>query len=120
MSLRGGGVLEVAGRMPLGHLPDRFQEPMRAYLERGELTDPELRLLLEDDVGAAGHCCQGCLPDLWLAFSWIRDELPAACWGNRDQVQLWMVYVRRARGRALLAAFDDGGNHGEDARAEAR
>lgn len=109
MSLRGGAILEVAERVALDRLPERFRGPMRAYLEQGELSDPELRMLLEKDVGSAWQAqAIGDLLELGQTMAWIDDELPDECWGNRDQVQLWIVFVRRARGRALLASFELG------------
>lgn len=122
MNATGGGVLEVVERMPLDRLPHRYRDAMRRYLGEGVLPESELRLLLEGDPAAAGHRAAprrggGRLSEIWLAQRWLDEHLPPCCWGNRDQVQLWIVYVRRARGRAMLAAFEEG-NDG-DASAEA-
>jgi hypothetical protein len=95
-----GGILTVADRMPIGDLPAGYQRPMRQYLRDGVLPEGELREVLEGAFRGSGSL------DVCLAHRWVQAHLPACAHGNRDQVQLWCVYVRRARGRAMLAAMD--------------
>lgn len=113
----GAGVLSVAGGVPIAQLPGRWQDAVRQYLTHGILPERRLRLLLEGNIAAVRAFADD-LPGLLALVTWIEDHLPAACWGSPTQVQIWLVYVRRARGRALLAAFDEGVTHG-DASAEA-
>lgn len=113
MNVAGGGVLLVVDGVPIDRLPHRYQSEMRRYLAEGVLPESELRLLLEGELAAAGHRCPpprggGSMLTAWQAQCWLDEHLPPQCWGNRDQVQLWVVYVRRARGRAMLAAFEEG------------
>lgn len=93
-----GGLLTLADRMPIGELPAAMQAPMRRYLRDGVMPEAQLRQVLE------GSFCGGSL-EVCLAHRWVHAHLPAFAHGNRDQVQLFVVYVRRARGRALLAAM---------------
>jgi hypothetical protein len=109
----------IAQSVNYAGLPARYARAMRAYLERGDLPEAEreLRLVLEGNVAAA---LSG--PGVWtLAVCrlsrWIDNQLPPCAHGNRDQVQLWIVYVRRARGRAMLAAME--GSPDADAPSEA-
>lgn len=106
-----GGVLAVAGSVPLDTLPAQYREPMRRYLAEGVLPECELWELLEGALGAAIHKTErqphARVSDTMRACRWIEEHLPACARGNRDQVQLWCVYVRRARGRALLATFSE-------------
>lgn len=118
MSVTRGGVLSVVDRVPLAWLPAQYQKPMRDYLGQGILPEPHVQQLLEGSISAVlgfGHDLFGLLE---LA-TWVQRWLPPEAWGSRDQVQLWVVYVRRARGRALLSTFDDGGSDGQDASAAA-
>ncbi len=112
-----GGILTVVDRAPLPWLPERFREAMRDYLGQGILPGAALRALLE---GAGVRFCMAMDPDelhaLAGAQAWLEAHLPRQCWGSRDQVQLWIVYLRRARGRALLAAMEATAN-AEDAAA---
>lgn len=103
-----GGVLDVVDHVPLPWLPELFREPMRRYLADGVLPGAPLRQLLEHDVAAALPATLDAPAMLvrLAAFRWINEHLPASCYGCRDQVNLWIVYVRRARGRALLASME--------------
>jgi hypothetical protein len=103
--------LAGVGSLDFGPVPERYRQAMRDYLGQGVLPGEPLRLLLEGDVGAISRFRDD-LPGLADLADWMDAALPAACWGSRDQVQLWVVYVRRARGRALLATFDEGAPHG--------
>jgi hypothetical protein len=107
-----GGVLAVAGSVGMDTLPAQYREPMRLYLAEGVLPECELRELLEGALACAIHRNdarpgQRPVSDVLLAARWIEQQLPACAHGNRDQVGLWTVYVRRARGRALLAALGE-------------
>lgn len=107
-----GGVLAVAGSVPIDTLPAQYREPMRQYLAHGVLPDCELRELLEGALSAAIHTAErvpgrATCSDVLLASRWIDQHLPACAHGHRDQVGLWAVYVRRARGRELLATFSE-------------
>lgn len=108
MNVRGGDLLEVVNRVPLTWLPEAYREPMRRYLADGVLPGAPLRQLLEHDVGAAMPASADALVmiERLAVFRWINEYLPASAYGCRDQVQLWIVYVRRARGRALLASME--------------
>lgn len=100
-----GGILDVVGRVPLAWLPDAYRDQMRAYLGDGVVPSGPLRALLEHDVGAAmpASLDAGVMIERLSVYRWIVEYLPASCHGCRDQVQLWVVYLRRARGRAMLA-----------------
>jgi hypothetical protein len=114
----GGGLLGLVDRLPIDELPARYRAPLRAYLEHGIVPEAPLRMLLEGDLGSAiDRAPPAGLLDVCAVSRWLREHLPASCHGCRDQVQLWIVYVRRARGRALLASFD--GGHDGDAAPEA-
>jgi hypothetical protein len=106
-----GGVLAVAGSVPIDTLPAQYREGMRRYLVDGVLPECELRELLEGALAAAIHHTErrphARISETMRAARWIEEHLPACAHGNRDQVQLWVVYVRRARGRALLATFEE-------------
>ena len=118
MSCLGGGLLGLVDRLPIDELPARYRAPLRAYVEHGILPAGTLRLLLEGDLASAvDRAPPAALLDTCAVSRWLREHLPASCHGCRDQVQLWIVYVRRARGRALLASFD--GGHDGDATPEA-
>ena len=97
--------MEVVERMPLDHLPERYREPMRDYLGQGVLPEAPLRLLLEGNV-AAIPLFRDDRAGLFAVADWLAEHLTACSWGSRDQVQLWCVYVRRARGRAMLALME--------------
>lgn len=102
-----GGLLGLADRLPIGELPAAFRMPMRCYLGRGDLADGALRRVLEGDVGAAlAMVDAAALMAVCRLSTWVLTHLPAYAHGGRDQVQLFIVYVRRARGRALLAAME--------------
>jgi hypothetical protein len=104
-----GRYLAAAGDVDtadLGALPARYQPAMRDYLGRGILPAAPLRRLLEGDALAVRLFADD-LPGFAELGAWVATMLPAACWGSPDQVQLWVVYVRRARGRVMLAAFDE-------------
>ena len=104
-----GSILEVAGRVPLAWLVAPHRAAMRANLERGVMPERELRSLLEGDLATAlRHPDASAVETVLRVSEWIDRHLPACCHGCRDQVQLWVVYVRRARGRVLLAAFEEG------------
>jgi len=106
----GGGLLDVAARVPLAWLPERWRPALRAYLEHGEMPPPSVRQLLEGSgVRLDPSMTVPELHELAAVAAWIEAHLPAQCWGSRDQCQLWIVYLRRARGRALLGMFDDEG-----------
>jgi hypothetical protein len=114
MISRGGGalgVLDVVHTVPLEWLPEPQRAPMRAYLEHGTLPDPRVVEVLE---GKSLRFEPGMsvpeLHELAAVAAWIEAHLPRQCWGSRDQVQLWVVYLRRARGRALLASMEGGAN----------
>lgn len=102
--------LAVAGNVDtaeLGTAPERYQRALRDYLGRGVLPEGALRAVLEGDlVLAIRHAGNGSELETIELHRWVERELPAACHGCRDQVQLWVVFVRRARGRALLAAME--------------
>lgn len=103
-----GRYLAVAGdadTADLGPLPERYQRAMRDYLGRGILPEAPLRRLLEGDATAV-RLFKEDLPGFAALAEWVASMLPAACWGSESQVQLWVVYVRRARGRALLASME--------------
>lgn len=100
--------LSVAGDVDtaeLGAVPERYRRALRDYLGRGVLPETGLRSLLEGDPLAV-RFFRGDLSGFAELAEWIRSMLPAACWGSEAQVQLWVIYVRRARGRALLAAME--------------
>jgi hypothetical protein len=103
-----GGLFGVVEKAPIAWLPERYRAPMRAYLGQGVAPAAPLRQLLEHDVaGAMPASLDGAaMLERLQVFRWINDHLPAACYGCRDQVNLWIVYVRRARGRALLAMME--------------
>jgi hypothetical protein len=105
-----GGVLDVVERVPIAWLPEAYREPMRLYLGQGVLPTGALRQLLEHDVGGAMPAALDAptMLERLAVFRWIGEYLPASACGCRDQVQLWIVYVRRARGRALLATLGAG------------
>jgi hypothetical protein len=104
-----GGVLDVAAAMPIDQLPAQYREPMRRYLLDGAQPECELFELLEGALASAMHHAErqahARISDVMRAARWIEEHLPACAHGNRDQVGLWMVYVRRARGRAMLASM---------------
>lgn len=107
-----GGVLAVAGSVSMDALPAQYREAMRLYLAEGVLPECELRELLEGALAGAIHHADRSpasrtVSDVLAAARWIEQQLPACAHGNRDQVGLWAVYVRRARGRALLASFSE-------------
>jgi len=108
MNIRGGDLLDVVNRVPLPWLPELYREPMRRYLAEGVLPSGPLRQLLEHDVGPAmpASLDPTVMIERLAVYRWVVEYLPASAHGCRDQVQLWVVYVRRARGRALLAAMD--------------
>lgn len=109
MKFSGGDVLAVVERVPLQWLPASHRQPMRDYLERGILPldgDP-LRLLLEGNAETVRSFARE-LPDMAALLEWVETYLQPCCWGNRDQAQLWCVYVRRAHGRLMLASFEEG------------
>jgi hypothetical protein len=84
-------------------VPARYRQAARDYLRHGIVPDGPLRLLLEGDVS----CVQAFRHDL-LGLSALADwlhELPASCWGNRDQVQCWSTFVSTRR--TQLAALAD-------------
>lgn len=97
----------------LGALPERYRSEMRNYLGRGILPGAPLRSLLEGDPLAARLFADD-LPGFAALVDWVGSMLPAACWGSESQVGLWIVYVRRARGRALLASME-GPTNAQDA-----
>ncbi len=104
MSVSGGGVLSVVDRVPLAWLPAQYRQAMRDYLGQGILPEAHVQQLLEGNVSAVlGFAAD--LPGLLELVTWVQRWLPPQAWGSRDQVQLWVVYVRRARGRALLAGM---------------
>jgi len=106
MTSEGGGVLSVGSRVPITWLPTRYRAAMMGYLEQGILPaegDAMRQLLEGQHVGIYHSTPVDELYDLAALAAWLDAHLPPQCWGNRDQVQLWIVYVRRARGRALLA-----------------
>jgi hypothetical protein len=114
----GGGLLGLVDRLPIDELPAGYRAPLRAYIEHGVMPDGPLRMLLEGDLAGAVHRARrASVLDVCAVSRWLAEHLPASCHGCRDQVQLWIVYVRRARGRALLASFD--GGHDGDAAPEA-
>jgi len=102
-------VLDVVERAPIAWLPEPYREPMRLYLGRGVLPGAPLRQLLEHDVARAMPRDETAMLEPLRAFRWIVEHLPPECHGCRDQVQLWVVYVRRARGREMLALLGAGG-----------
>jgi hypothetical protein len=111
---RGGGalgVLDVVHTVRLDWLPERWRATMRAYLEHGALPEPRIVEVLE---GKSLRFDPGMsvaeLHELAAVAAWIEAHLPRQCWGSRDQVQLWIVYLRRARGRALLASMEGSAN----------
>ena len=106
MTVQGGELLQLADRLPLGELPGIFRAPMRLYLSLGVLPDRALRSLLEGDFPSALHFTGVEALEVCVAARWIEAHLPAYAHGNRDQVQLFIVYVRRARGRELLASME--------------
>jgi hypothetical protein len=101
----------------LGALPERYRAEMRGYLGRGVLPAAPLRRLLEGDPLAVRLFADD-LPGFAALVEWIASMLPAACWGSEAQVGLWTLYVRRARGRALLASME-GPTDAHDAPSEA-
>jgi hypothetical protein len=102
--------LAVAGDVDtaeLGAVPERYRRALRDYLGRGVLPEGALRAVLEGELALGVHrTAPADVPELIELHRWIETYLPASCHGCRDQVQLWIVYVRRARGRAMLAAMD--------------
>lgn len=102
--------LAVAGDVDtaeLGGAPERYRRGLRDYLGRGILPEGALLAVLEGDLASALHRAgPGRELETIELSRWVERELPPACHGCRDQVQLWVVYVRRARGRALLAAME--------------
>jgi hypothetical protein len=102
-------VLGVAGAVPIDSAPARHRAALRAYLAQGVLPEGALQAVLEGDLGAAiqaGERHGQRVSATMALWTWVQAQLPACCHGNRDQVQLWLVYLRRARGRALLAAME--------------
>jgi hypothetical protein len=102
-------VRRVLDHVDLTALPAAYRMPMRCYLGRGDLPEGALRQVLEGNVGAALALVQGDAAslDVCRLSSWVLASLPAACHGSRDQVALFIMYLRRARGRALLATMKE-------------
>lgn len=84
-----------AEQADLDPVPARFRDAMARYLRNGELPEDSLRRVLEGDLLAVAVFSRDDLVDLQTLIRWLRDWLPAACWGSRDQVQLWVSCVRR-------------------------
>jgi hypothetical protein len=86
-------------------VPERYRQAARDYLRHGVVPDGPLRLLLEGDLA----CVLGFrddLPGLMSLADWLH-ELPASCWGNPDQVQVWAAHVSTRRTTlAALAEID--------------
>jgi hypothetical protein len=102
-----GGLLALADRLPIGELPVEYQAPMRRYVVLGVEPTGALLAMLEGGLSAAlARMPPESMLGACLAARWVEQHLPAYAHGSRDQVQLFLVYVRRARGRMLLAAMD--------------
>lgn len=117
-----GGVMEMAAAVSYAGLAAAYQAPMRRYICQGVLPEGPLRALLEGDLATAIQLAERRgqrISAMMQVWRWVQQHLPAAAHGNRDQVQLWVVYVRRERGRALLALFDMKGENDGSAAAEA-
>ncbi len=84
-----------AEALDLDGVPERYRRAMREYL-RGTLPEVPLRSLLEGRL-AAVRLFRDDLPGLVTLVAWLHDELPSACWGSPDQVQIWVAWARRAR-----------------------
>ena len=104
MNNQGGELLTLADRVPLDDLPPAYRAGVRLYLMLGVTPTGELRHLLEGDIVMAMHVAPHTrLLEVSEAACWIRAHLPAYAHGNPSQVGLFLTYVRRARGRAMLA-----------------
>lgn len=101
----GNDLLEVAAAVSYERLPATYRAPMRRYLGEGDLPAAPLRAVLEGNLSVAIALDRASTLALCQVAEWLDRETPASCHGNRDQVQLWHIYVRRARGRAMLAAM---------------
>lgn len=109
MKHRGGELLTLADDLPIDDLPPAYRAAMRVYLALGVSPTGELRHLLEGDTASALHeAGRPRLLDVGHAACWIRAHLPAYAHGNPAQVGLFLTYVRRARGRAMLTAIGCG------------
>jgi len=100
MTDRGGELLTLADRLPIGELPAGYRDAMRLYVALGVRPGGVLELLL-DGAAAGASLCEGEAAD---AARWIQLHLPAYAHGSPVQTGLFVVYVRRARGRAVLLA----------------
>ena len=80
----------------LERVPARYVEQLGAYLTAGVLPERRLRMLLSGEL-AAVRLFHAEMADLGRLVAWLYDDLPCACWGSPDQVQIWVTFVRRAR-----------------------
>lgn len=82
----------------LQRVPGRYSKQVIAYLREGVLPERRLLMLLSGEL-AAVRLFRGeeQLQDLARLVAWLYDDLPCACWGSPDQVQIWVAFVRRAR-----------------------
>ena len=100
-----GGILSVAEAVSFEGLPAAYRTPLRRYIREGVLPAPPVRAVLEGKLPVAIALDRGATMDLCKLAEWVEQSAPASCHGSRAQVQLWMVYMRRARGQQLLASL---------------
>ena len=72
-------------------------QSMEGYIEHGWEVGGFLYAVLTNDlfeaVGRADHVNRLLLPAI---VSWIYNEAPSACWGDKDRVKTWMEEHRDA------------------------
>lgn len=71
-------------------LPEDTQEPLRRYVERGEIPGGFLTAVLENNlVDAFGYADETNRARLHDFALWLWNECPRAAWGSRGQVEAW-------------------------------
>ena len=77
--------------MKYNKLPEGLQPGMQRYIEQGIEPGSFLRYVLENDLfRALGRADDQNRYLLWDICSWIYNEAPMDCWGNKEKVAAWI------------------------------
>jgi len=82
---------------PYDKLPENFQAPVRAYVDRGEDPGDTILALLTNNLLDA--CCRlqpELLPRIKEIVLWLHWEVPSRCWGSSARVETWMRHAGRS------------------------
>lgn len=72
-------------------LPERMQEPARAYVEDHRRVGGFLSAVLSNDlVGAFGFADPENLAAMRDWTLWLWNDIPSECWGSRAKVEAWL------------------------------